>query len=287
MNNMRVFIVGLGLIGGSFARVLNQTGQDVVAYDTDRSVLEQALCDGAINTAAEYGQVGELLTSADITICCLCPNAAIEFYTENAENIKAGVLYVDIAGVKQAVCNSLFPLFREKGAHFFGCHPMAGKEYSGYINSDAKLFCGASFIAVRDIEHPDPGGQRAAFEKLSSIVRQAGFSKITETDAETHDRIIAYTSQLPHLSAAAYMLDSYAREHEGFSAGSYRDMSRVARLNADMWSELFSLNSDNLTRTIDCYIANLERLKAAAKSGGGQIAELLKAASRIKEETHT
>jgi len=287
MNNARIFVVGLGLMGGSFARSLSHAGYDVSACDTDKAVLDQALCDGVICTAARHDKIGEVMASADITICCLCPEAAIGFYTENMEHVRPDAVYIDIAGIKQAVCDGLFPLFRKAGGHFFGCHPMAGREYSGYTNSDALLFSGASFIAVRDGEHMDSAGQQRAFEKLSSVIGQIGFSGIIETTAETHDRIIAYTSQLPHISAVAYMLDPYAREHEGFSAGSYRDMSRVARLNAAMWSELFSLNSENLTKTIDNYIANLERLKAAVESGNAEIKALLETASRIKEETHT
>ncbi len=250
---MTVGIVGLGLIGGSFAKAISEnTAHTVLGYDISEQVVEVALKDGAISGKLQKNNLSE----CDILLLSLYPLATVDFILENAKYIKKGGLVVDSCGTKRYVCAELFPIAKEHGFHFIGGHPMAGIELSGYENSFAKLFCGASMILC-----PNDLPDTVHINTLKTLFDKIGFGQVTISDPDTHDRIIAYTSQLAHIVSSAYVNSDCADRHRGFSAGSFRDMTRVATLNEPMWAELMLENSDNLEHELDSFISRLENFR--------------------------
>ncbi|MBQ2675796.1 MAG: prephenate dehydrogenase [Clostridia bacterium] len=245
---MQVAIIGLGLIGASFAKAIKaNTDHTVIGFDLDNDVLVSALNDKAIDIIGK----DEDISSADLTIVSLYPAAAISFIKNNADKFKKGSVVIDTCGIKRDICNEIVPVAEQNGFTFIGAHPMAGKEVNGYYNSCSDLFCGASMILVpcdKDVK------------MLTELCKKIGFGNITVTTAIEHDRIIAYTSQLPHVLACAYISDPDAKLHKGFSAGSYKDVSRVATINAELWNELFIQNKDCLSGHIQLLIENLTKL---------------------------
>lgn len=273
---MTIGVVGLGLIGGSLARALNTLENvSVLGYDIDEStVLQSKLC----------GVTGEVLTKKNMGECsyifiALYPKATEKFLEENMENISKGTVVVDCAGVKTAICEKCFALAKKGNFRFIGGHPMAGKQFSGFKYSSENLFSKASMILV-----PDKDEKIETLEKLKSILVQIGFKSVTITTKEEHDRIIAYTSQLAHIVSNAYVKSPNSRVHKGFSAGSYKDLTRVAKLNPRMWAELFMENRENITNEIDGIIAELQKYSDAIKADDIETLErLLDEGSKIKE----
>ena len=256
---MNIFISGLGLIGGSLARALClRTGHNVCGYDVDRKSCESALECGAIKKIGTAEDIKE----ADIVIVALYPAATIEFIKTNLDNFKENAIIVDTCGIKTEVCEAAFELTKDRAVRFVGGHPMAGVERSGFDHSFASLFDGASMILC-----PDYSRDKTAVQTLSEFFSDIGFGKITISTAQHHDKVIAFTSQLAHIVSSAYVQGEYSTEHKGFSAGSFKDMTRVARLNADMWTELFFENTENLSEVIGELITNLEKYKASLDSG--------------------
>jgi prephenate dehydrogenase len=187
---------------------------------------------------------------------------------------------MDCCGTKSAVCRELFPLAEKTGFTFIGAHPMAGLEYSGFDNAQRKLFNNASIILV-----PPQNTSLELLQKIKQFWRNLGFSDFEITTPERHDRIIAYTSQLAHVVSSAYIKSPTAVEHTGFSAGSYKDMTRVARLNENMWTELFLENSENLGKELDIVINNLTQYRTAIKNKDATVLkELLKQGRLCKEK---
>ncbi len=280
---MKILIVGLGLIGGSIAKAIRQyTPHDVSAVDINGETLYAAYHEGLIlNGFLPHELSAAALSKFELVFVCLNPGATIDFIEKNSKNFGAGATVVDICGVKRPVCERLFPQFRNRGAVFIGGHPMAGKETSSYKSAEADMLKNASFLLVFDEENP----QSAREQALIDLLRAIGFLPLI-TDMDTHDRRIAYTSQLPHMVAAAYILDEQCRSHSGYSAGSFRDLSRVARLNADMWQELMILNRDSLSDSLSLLIDHLTELKLSLQSPE-KLKSLLKRAADIKEETLT
>lgn len=255
-----VCVVGLGLIGGSFARAIKEkTDCRVLGGDRDRSVLLAAKTAGAID-----GVLGEDggLSDCDLTIAALYPAAARGFIRENAASFKKGSIVCDTCGVKRAICPEAFALAREHGFHFVGTHPMAGTQFSGFARSRSSMFVAAPLLLVAD-----EGEDIALLGDLHDLFASLGFSGIRFTSPEEHDKMIAYTSQLAHVVSNAYVKSPQAQTHRGFSAGSYRDLTRVARLNADMWADLFIANADNLVNEIDVLIDNLTKYRDEIRSG--------------------
>jgi len=210
----------------------------------------------------------------------LYPKAAIKYLKEMAEYIDKKTIVIDCCGNKRKVCSAAFNLAKKYGFTFVGGHPMAGNQYSGLKHSRATLFKGASMIIVSnefdDIEK---------LQKIKDIVTLAGFEKITITNAKTHDSIIAYTSQLAHIVSNAFVKSPTAKKHRGFSAGSYRDLTRVAWLNEDMWTELFLENKDNLLREVDYIIDELKEYKECLENNDAvKLRQLLHEGKRCKEE---
>lgn len=277
-------IVGLGLIGGSFARGYAQAGVRVLAWDPDEDVM----------VAASMGTVsGELndetLGECDIIVLACYPEACIEWLEAHAQALAdatdteaiMGPVVIDTVGIKGIVCERAFNLARENGFYFVGAHPMAGTQFSGYAHSRADLFEGAPLVLV-----PPAVDDSLKLELLSQVremVRPLGFGKFSVTNAEEHDHVIAFTSQLAHVVSNAYVKSPTAQEHHGFSAGSYRDLTRVAHLNASMWAELMTDNAQYLSQELTYLIDSLAAYRdALEKKDKGQLEELLAEGDRIK-----
>ena len=277
-------IVGLGRIGGSFARGYAQAGVRVLAWDSDEDVM----------VAASMGTVsGELndetLGECDIIVLACYPEACIEWLEAHAQALAdatdteaiMGPVVIDTVGIKGIVCERAFNLARENGFYFVGAHPMAGTQFSGYAHSRADLFEGAPLVLV-----PPAVDDSLKLELLSQVremVRPLGFGKFSVTSAEEHDHVIAFTSQLAHVVSNAYVKSPTAQEHHGFSAGSYRDLTRVAHLNASMWAELMTDNAQYLSQELTYLIDSLAAYRdALEKKDEEQLEELLAEGDRIK-----
>lgn len=273
---MKIIIAGLGIIGGSIAKALKQnTPHQVLGMDVNQDSLLDACSCGAID-----GKAGmEDIRTADMVYLCVYPETALEFAREYGPLLKEGCVLTDTCGVKAAVCAGMEEL-RGTGRYVFvPGHPMAGKERSGFAASDPSIFVGASYIIV-------PGGAPEwAVELVEEQALLMGFGRIVRTDPERHDQMIAFTSQVPHALACAYVLSPRCRDHKGFSAGSYRDVSRVANINAELWSRLFLDNREALTRELDELIGNLSAIRDAVHAGDEEgLRGLLKRAGDIKRE---
>lgn len=252
---MQIGIVGLGLIGGSFARAIKEhTPHSVFAFDIDRSALLGATLVGAIDGELTDPQ----LQNTDLLLLSLYPQATVDFVKAHADAIRPGTIVVDCCGVKRPVCDALCDFAKQHGFHFLGGHPMAGTQFWGFSHARASLFKGASMIlttnGVSDI---------GVLETVKRFFLSVGFETLTFTTADEHDKIIAYTSQLAHIVSNAYVKSPTALQRKGFSAGSYRDMTRVAKLNVEMWTELFLENRDNLGAELGLLIENLQAYKDA------------------------
>lgn len=259
---MNAAVIGLGLIGGSFARAIKEyTDFSVVGFDRDMPTLLAAKTVGAIDTVGD----AEALSGCDITVISLYPQATVEFLRDNAASVKKGSVVVDTCGVKGSVCMECGEIARKNGFYFIGGHPMAGTQYSGFSHSRATMFKGATMILC-----PEQGEDIPTVERTRDFFLSLGFSAVHFTSPEEHDRMIAYTSQLAHVVSNAYVKSPRAQTHKGFSAGSYRDLTRVARLNPDMWTELFLDNRDALVTEIDTLIDNLKVYSDALKNGDAE-----------------
>lgn len=282
---MNIGVIGLGLIGGSLAKAIKKnTTHTVLGKDINEETMKKATLTGAID--------GELtdISLADLLIVSLYPSATVKFIEENADKIKKGAIVTDVSGVKKSVCDKLFPLAEEKGFSFIGGHPMAGVEFSGFDYSKDALFKNASMILV-----PSKKESIGNCELLSELFKLLGFTRIQFTTPEEHDKMIALTSQLAHVISSAYVKSPSALNHKGFSAGSFRDMTRVARLNESLWSELFFANKENLLTEIDGLIEHLIEYKTALSEDDEEMMiELLKEGTKRKllsekryEKTHS
>lgn len=273
---MKTGIVGLGLIGGSFARAYSSTGHEVFALEKDPEVYAAALAEQAVQDRLTPDNAGE----CDLILVCVYPQAAIDFLQEYGPRFGSRPLVIDCCGTKRKLTEAGMAAAREYGFTFLGGHPMAGTQYSGFARSRADLFQGAPMVIVP----PDPDDQ-ALLRRVRRRLSPAGFGRITVTTAEEHDRIIAFTSQLAHVVSNAYVKSPAARVHEGFSAGSYRDLTRVAWLNPEMWAELFLDNREYLINEIDTLIRHLgEYRKDLAEGNREDLVRLLAEGKRRKEE---
>lgn len=253
-----VGIIGLGLIGGSLAKAFKKhTNHTILGYNRTVSVCEKALDDEAIDGIMTL----EDLSLCDMVIVALYPEATINFVKDNIDLFKKSTVIMDCSGTKQKVCTELSPLCRENGLYFIGGHPMAGIERSGYKYSYAEMYEGATMILCRD-EHTNLIALKAA----ELLFLEIGFGRVTVTDAKTHDSNIAFTSQLAHVVSNAFIKSPTAKRQDGFSAGSYKDLTRVARLNEDMWTELFFDNKEPLAYEIETVIASLQEYLDALKN---------------------
>jgi len=256
---MNIFICGLGLIGGSFAKAIKErTVNKVYGFDTDAKTVEKASAEGAIDVAASASD----LAKCDLVIVALYPKATIDFVKANLANFKENAILLDTCGIKTEVCEALGALVKGTSVRFIGGHPMAGIERSGFSYSFGSLFGGASMILCTEF-----CTDNTAVQTVSELCSDIGFGRITLSTYKHHDEVIAFTSQLAHVVSSAYVHGKFATEHRGFSAGSFKDMTRVARLNPDMWTELFFENADNLSAVTGELIENLQKFKAALDTG--------------------
>lgn len=271
---MNILIVGLGLIGGSMAKAIKvKTDHRVAGLDLDPGTLRATLQSGAIDTEADG------FAACDLTLLALYPEAAVAFIREHRHDFKPGSLVIDLCGVKRYVCTQAEALLDGTGVHFIGGHPMAGKAQFGFENASAELFMGASMILT-----PSQGVNTAALETARALFLSLGFKDITLTTPEHHDEMIALTSQLAHVVSSAYVQNPNALRHVGFSAGSFKDMTRVARLNEDMWTELFLRNADVLCAQTDLMIEKMTAFRACiASDDRAGLHALLKNGREIKE----
>lgn len=274
---MTVGIVGLGLIGGSMAKAFRKnTGHKVLGYDANTAVDGFAQLSGIV-----HGELTEqTVAECELLILAAYPAAAKEYLAKVAPVIRHDAIVMDCLGTKERICEMGFRLAGEYGFTFVGGHPMAGSERSGIKYARADLFEGASMVLV-----PPDGNDIALLQRLKELLKPLGFARITVTTAEEHDRRIGFTSQLPHLISNALVQSPSAGLHSGFSAGSFRDLTRVAELNPRMWSELFLENQENLIEELDVLLSSLTQYREAlAQRDSEALQSLLEAGSRRKKE---
>ena len=256
---MKIGIIGLGLIGGSMAMSIRRhTGHTVFGYDIDRQVVLRARAVEAIHDELTE----DMLPGCDVVLVCLFPQLCADWITSHADAFGDGALVIDCAGVKRHVMKQVAPLAAERHWTYIGGHPMAGREFSGFTAARADLFENASMILC-----PPPEAPIEAREAAKAFFLEAGFKSVRFSTPEAHDQMIAYTSQLAHVVSGAYVKNPLARDHRGFSAGSFLDMTRVARMNEVMWTELFLENGDLLLPALDDLILRLQQYRDALATG--------------------
>lgn len=274
---MKIGIVGLGLIGGSLAKALKfHTDHTVLGWNRTAEVVLKAKLLGAIDGELTDAQIAD----CDMLICALYPQLTVDFVLKYAPTLKKGAIVLDACGVKRVICKPLTAAAKMHGFVFYGGHPMAGLHKSGFSYTNVDMFKNASMILV-----PPDDADIAQLAMLKDLFLSIGFTNIQMTTAEEHDRIIAYTSQLAHIVSNAYVKSPEAQVHSGFSAGSYKDLTRVAELNADMWTELFLENGDNLLFEVEGIITNLQAYADALRNRDAEtLHALLKAGSDRKQQ---
>ena len=255
---MTVGILGLGLIGGSLARAYTIAGHTVLAADRDASILGFAQLAGAVDSPLTPENIRE----CDLILLAIYPEGSAAWLEENARHISPDALVMDCCGVKQQICDRCFPLADKHGFTFIGGHPMAGTQFSGFKYSRADLFQGAPMVLV-----PPRFDDMDLLDRAKKALAPCGFGSFSVTTARDHDRMIAFTSQMPHIISHAFIKSPTALEHQGFSAGSYRDLTRVAWLNSQMWAELFLENRENILSELDFLLTSLTAYRDAVADG--------------------
>ena len=258
---MNIGIIGLGLIGGSLASAFSEAGHVVYGFDKNKSVCDFAKMAGSISKVLEEDNTKE----CEVIFLAIPPENAI--YWLETHQIVEGTLVIDCCGTKRNICRQGFALAKEGGFKFIGGHPMAGKQVGGFKNSHAALFSGALFALVPDEESGDKNDIRL-MSRIKNLLMDAGFTRFAVMSPEEHDKIIAFTSQMAHLISNAYIKSPRAEEGigAGLSGGAFRDMTRVAYLDEDMWTQLFMENRDNLLVELDEFIDELELYREAIKA---------------------
>lgn len=273
---MTVGILGLGLIGGSLARAYSLEGHRVLCFDCDEQMVSFAMLAGAV----EAPLTAENLPECDLVLLAIYPDGSATWLEQNAHYISKNALVIDCCGVKAEICKRCFPVAKDYGFTFMGGHPMAGTQFSGFKYSRANLFEGAPMVLVPD-RYDDP----ELLDRAKKALAPCHFGSFSVTTAEDHDRMIAFTSQMPHIVSNAFIKSPTALEHRGFSAGSYKDLTRVAWLNAPMWAELFLENREHMLNELDILIDNLSKYRNAIAQGDEQtLISLLEEGKRRKEE---
>ncbi|HZK28213.1 MAG TPA: prephenate dehydrogenase [Thermoclostridium sp.] len=273
---MIIGLVGLGLIGGSMAKAIKENTQhSILGYDIKLSEIYAAKLVGSIDGELDDDTIG----TCDMIIVSIYPQGTIDYIKEKAEKFKKGAIVIDCGGTKAKVCEELYPVADRNGFEFIGGHPMAGTQFSSFRYSKATLFKGATMLLA-----PQESTSIHTRERARDLFLETGFGRVQFTTPQQHDRIIAYTSQLPHIISNAYVKSPNAQDQRGFSAGSYKDLSRVAKLNEPMWTELFLENRENIIYEIDTLIENLKQYSDAIKANDAQaLIELLRDGTQKKE----
>ena len=269
-------IVGLGLIGGSFAKAYHAAGHTVLAFDTDRSTYDFAVLSGTVNGPL----TDETLSTCDLILIAVIPSAAVGYLKQHAAHIGPKPVVIDCCGTKRVVCTACFPLAEQFGFTYLGGHPMAGTHNSGFKYATATMFHNAPMVLV-----PANHNDIELLSRVKELLAPAGFSRFSVTTAEQHDEMIAFTSQLAHVVSNAYIKSPTAGLHKGFSAGSYKDMTRVAWLAPQMWAELFLENKDFLMAELNTLIDNLRQYQDAMEHDDlPSLIQLLDDGRKRKEE---
>lgn len=273
---MNVGILGLGLIGGSLARAYALEGNTVYAAEKDESMLSFAMLSGAVHGRLDAASAAD----CDLILLAIYPEGSAAWLEQNAHLISPETLVMDCCGTKEAICKRCFPLAEEHGFTFVGGHPMAGSQFSGFKYSRANLFEGQPMVLV-----PPVFDSIQLLDRAKQLLAPCKFGSFSVTTAADHDRMIAFTSQMPHVLSNAFIKSPTARNHKGFSAGSYRDLTRVAWLNPSMWAELFLENKENLIFELDTYIESLSAYrKALVEEDEETLISLLEEGKKRKEE---
>ena len=267
---MTVGIVGLGLIGGSFAKAAAQAGHAVCVWNRTRATADRAVAEGVAQ-----GVLEDDFGACDVIVVALPPNAVVPWIDAHEKTFRKGAIVVDATGVKGTICAALEKYAFQDRWTFVGGHPMAGKEVSGWDNASANLFRNASMILT-----PYPSCGRGPLDTLEAFFKGLGFGRVVFTTPQHHDRMIALTSQLAHVVSSAYVQDPLAQEHAGYSAGSFNDMTRVARLDPAIWTDLFLANRDALLVTLEGLVARLDGYRAALAARDADALRALLAAGR-------
>ena len=279
MESKTIGVVGLGLMGASLCKALGEQGHRILGKDTDEHVQKYAMLTGTIQDELTEDNIPE----CDYLFLATYPGAAVETLKQMAPKVRRDAVVSDLCGVKKAVCEPCFTLAEEYGFTFIGGHPMAGKQFSGIKYADGNLFRNATMILV-----PRKREDLFLVSQLSELLKETGFKSVTVTTAEKHDEMIAFTSQLAHVVSNAYIKSPTAAEHLSFSAGSYRDLTRVAKLNETMWTELFLDNAEHLGFELDCLIKSLQEYRDAIAAGDAEtLKKLLKDGRERKEAIDT
>ena len=269
-------IVGLGLIGGSFAKAYHAAGHKVLAFDTDEAILDFARLSGNVDDVLSR----ENLKDCDLILICVYPQAAVDFLEAEGPYFGKHPIVIDCCGTKRVLTEAGMAAAKRHGFTFVGGHPMAGTQYSGFKHARKDMYKGAPMVIV-----PPTNDDIDLLMRIKELLEPVGFRSITVSSAEEHDEMIAFTSQLAHVISSAYIKSPTARAHKGFSAGSYKDMTRVAWLNPDMWTELFLDNKENLVHEIDLLIEHLSEYKEAiAAEDSETLRKLLQEGKTLKEE---
>ena len=273
---MKVGIVGLGLIGGSLAKAYKAAGHRVLAHNRSRSTLDFAMLSGAVDEELTKENIGD----CDLVLVAVYPQAAIDYLKEMGPYIGKKPIVIDCCGTKRVVCEACFPIAEEYGFTYLGGHPMAGTQYSGFKYAKADLYQGAPMVIV-----PPRFDDIELLGRVKELLAPAGFGSFSVTTADKHDAMIAFTSQMAHVVSNAYIKSPTAGVHKGFSAGSYKDMTRVAWLNPQMWAELFLENKDCLLYELDLFISSLQQYKEAMETDDlDRLVRLLDEGRKRKEE---
>lgn len=273
---MTVGILGLGLIGGSLARAYAKNGHTVLAYDRDESILAFAQLADVVNGKLDESSINK----CDLILLSIYADASATWLEENAKYLCKNALIIDCCGIKEEICRRCFPIAEKYGFTFVGGHPMAGSHNSGFKYSRSNLFQGAPMVIVPP-RYDDPD----LLQWVKDALSPCGFKSFSVTTAESHDKMIAFTSQMPHIISNAYIKSPTALSHNGFSAGSYKDLTRVAWLNPQMWAELFLSNKDNVLAELDILINSLNQYKEAIENNNSQLLiQLLDDGRKRKEE---
>ena len=273
---MKVGILGLGLIGGSLARAYALEGHTVYAIQRNESMLSFAMLAGAV-----HGRLNEdTVPECDLILLAIYPEGSASWLERNAHLIRKDALVIDCCGTKVEICRRCFPLAEKYGFTFVGGHPMAGSQFSGFKYSRADLFEGAPMVLV-----PPVFDNMQLLERVKEALKPCNFGFFSVTTAQEHDKMIAFTSQMPHILSNAFIKSPTALNHKGFSAGSYKDLTRVAWLNPQMWAELFLENKENVLFELDTYIQSLQAYqKAIQDEDMPQLIALLEEGKRRKEQ---
>ncbi len=275
---MKIAVVGLGLIGGSFCKAIKAYTHHTclgVGRDLNSKSVQMALHVDAIDQAI----IPEELGQADLSIICLHPQGIIDFILENQQYFRPGSIVIDAGGVKESIVSAVHDVLKERGVIFIGCHPMAGREFSGFAYSLPDLYKGASMILTPIDDVPED-----AKKTVEQLARDLKFGRIVYTTPQEHDKTIAFTSQLAHVVSNAYIKSPTVKNESGFSAGSFRDLTRVAKLNEDMWTELFLMNQPALLYEVDVIIEALQQYRDALQNKDAETLRNLLREGRILKE---